>query len=77
MFITSQEPGSAGLAGTADTDGLLRRLLITAGINPPQPRSGWVLLRDLIDDRLLEALLERSRDEAGGLRLTGEVRHAG
>ena len=42
MFITSQEPGSAGLAGTADTDGLLRRLLITAGINPPQPRSGWL-----------------------------------
>jgi hypothetical protein len=26
----------------------------------------------LIDDRLLDALLERSRDEAGGLRLTGE-----
>src|SRR6266851_4649655 len=29
-------------------------------------------LRELIDDRLLDALLERSRDEAGGLRLTGE-----
>ena len=25
-----------------------------------------------MDDRLLDALLERSRDEAGGLRLTGE-----
>ena len=29
-------------------------------------------MRELIDDRLLDALLERSRDEAGGLRLTGE-----
>ena len=28
-------------------------------------------LRELMDDRLLDALLERSRDEAGGLRLTG------
>ena len=33
---------------------------------------GRVPLRALIDDRLLDALLERSRDEAGGLRLTGE-----
>jgi transposase-like protein len=31
-----------------------------------------VPLRDLIGDRLLDALLERSKDEAGGLRLTGE-----
>jgi transposase-like protein len=29
-------------------------------------------LRELMDDRLLDALLERSRDDAGGLRLTGE-----
>lgn len=28
--------------------------------------------QELMDDRLLDALLERSRDEAGGLRLTGE-----
>ncbi len=33
---------------------------------------GRVPLRQLMDDRLLDALLERSRDEAGGLRLTGE-----
>ena len=32
---------------------------------------GRVPLRELMDDRLLDALLERSRDEAGGLRLTG------
>jgi putative transposase len=31
-----------------------------------------VPLRELMDDRLLDALAERSRDEAGGLRLTGE-----
>jgi putative transposase len=29
-------------------------------------------LRELMDDRLLDALLERSLDQAGGLRLTGE-----
>jgi putative transposase len=29
-------------------------------------------LRELVDDRLLDELLERSRDDAGGLRLTGE-----
>jgi transposase-like protein len=29
-------------------------------------------LRELMDDALLDALLERSRDSAGGLRLTGE-----
>jgi len=31
-----------------------------------------VPLRELLDDGLQDALLERSRDEAGGLRLTGE-----
>jgi putative transposase len=31
-----------------------------------------VPLRQLMDDRLLDALLARSRDQAGGLRLTGE-----
>ena len=35
-------------------------------------QAGRVPLRELMDDRLLDALLERSRDEAGGLRLTGE-----
>jgi putative transposase len=33
---------------------------------------GRVPLRELMDDRLLDALLERSKDAAGGLRLTGE-----
>jgi putative transposase len=31
-----------------------------------------VPLRELMDDRLRDALLERSRDAAGRLRLTGE-----
>src|SRR5579862_5654759 len=31
-----------------------------------------VPLRELMDDRLLDELLERSKDAAGGLRLTGE-----
>jgi hypothetical protein len=31
-----------------------------------------VPLRELMDDPLLDALLERSRDQAGGVRLTGE-----
>jgi transposase-like protein len=36
------------------------------------PEAARVPLRELMDDRLLDALLERSRDQAGGLRLTGE-----
>ena len=49
------------------------------GDNSPGERSAGageaaarVPLRQLVDDRVLDALLERSRDEAGGLRLTGE-----
>ena len=38
----------------------------------PGLEAARVPLRELMDDRLLDALLERSRDEAGGLRLTGE-----
>ena len=46
--------------------GFCGRLLITAGINPLQPRGGAAVpLRELMDDRLLDALLDRSRDAAG------------
>jgi hypothetical protein len=38
------------------------------------PDPARVPLRRLMDDRLLDALLDRSRDQAGGLRLTGEAR---
>ncbi len=39
--------------------------------NPPSAMPSAPLL-ELLDDRLLDALLERSNDAAGGLRLTGE-----
>ena len=42
------------------------------GENPPAGERERVPLRELVDERLLDELLERSRDEAGGLRLTGE-----
>jgi putative transposase len=42
------------------------------GENPLPGQPDRVPLRELMDDRLLDALLDRSRDEAGGLRLTGE-----
>jgi hypothetical protein len=72
MSITRQGPGSAGLAGTADTDGLLGEAAHYGGGKSPSAAQRLAPLRELINDRLLDALLERSRDEAGGLRLTGE-----
>ncbi len=38
------------------------------GQNPPRTAA----VRDLVGDEVLDALLERSKDESGGLRLTGE-----
>jgi putative transposase len=52
---------AAALAGGGDPAGGAVR---EAGRRPP--------LRALMDDSLLDELLARSRDEAGGLRLTGE-----
>jgi Transposase, Mutator family len=55
----------AGMAGDGERDSF------------PGPGAGngaeaaRVPLRELVDDRLLDALLERSKDTAGGLRLTG------
>ena len=72
MSITRQEPGLAGLVHTSDTDGLLGEAAHYGGQKSPSPAQQLAPLRELIDDRLLDALLERSRDEAGGLRLTGE-----
>ena len=64
----------AGGAGTAPAEG--------AGGDGGNPLPGReagageqsvrVPLRELVDGRVLDELLERSRDEAGGLRLTGE-----
>ena len=57
--------GSPGMAGDGGN--------VPGGGEPGGGRdAARVPLRELMDDRLLDALLERSRDEAGGLRLTGE-----
>jgi transposase-like protein len=54
-------PGNPGTAGNGGIDG-------RGGLNP----SGRVPVRELLGDELLDALLERSKDDDGGLRLTGE-----
>ena len=55
-------PGMAGDGGS-----------VPGGGEPAGGRdAARVPLRELMDDRLLDALLDRSRDAAGGLRLTGE-----
>ena len=56
--------------------GTLKVEVLTEGVHSGDaggvvPESARVPLRELMDDRLLDALLERSRDQAGGLRLTG------
>jgi putative transposase len=54
-----------------DLKGFWGSPLITTG-KTPSAGTEAVPLRELMDNRLLDALPERSRDEAGGLRLTGE-----
>ena len=71
MSITRQEPGPAGMMQAHEPGEVLGDTSHYDGENPPG-RAEAVALRELIDDRLLDALLERSKDEAGGLRLTGE-----
>jgi transposase-like protein len=56
----------------AEPEGVLGDPSHYDGENPPSAGPQAVPLRELIDGRLLDALLERSMDEAGGLRLTGE-----
>jgi hypothetical protein len=57
MSVTYQEPGLAA-AGQDRGAGA-----VAAGAGAGGDR---VPLRELMEDRLLDALLERSRDEAGG-----------
>jgi putative transposase len=71
MSVTRQQPGSAGLAHTREPGPVSGETAHYGGENPPAAGTA-APLRELMDDRLLDALLERSRDEAGGLRLTGE-----
>jgi putative transposase len=59
--MVSAVPGKPGTAG----NGVMAH---HGGVNPP----GWVPVRELLGDELLDALLERSKDADGGLRLTGE-----
>ena len=72
MSVTRQEPVPAGMVHAAGPGGLLGDPSHYDGENPPSAGREAAPLRELMDDRLLDALLERSRDEAGGLRLTGE-----
>src|ERR1700722_20471008 len=67
--ITADEAAGAAVPSGAfhdGEDGLGERAVPGGG------QAARVPLRELMDDRLLDALLERSKDEAGGLRLTGE-----
>lgn len=72
MSVTRQEPVPAGMVDAAGPGGVVGDPSHYDGENPPSAGRDVVPLRQLMDDRLLDALLERSRDEAGGLRLTGE-----
>jgi putative transposase len=54
-------PGKPGIAGNGDVS-----------YHGGQYPVGEVRVRDLLGDEVLDALLERSKDENGGLRLTGE-----
>jgi len=61
--------GDSGVTSAMTGDGAN----VPAGGEPAGGRHpARVPLRELMDDRLLDALLDRSRDAAGGLRLTGE-----
>ena len=72
MSVTHQESVPAGMVHAAGAGEVLGDPSHYDGENPPSAGRDAVPLRQLMDDRLLDALLERSRDKAGGLRLTGE-----
>ena len=72
MSVTRQESVPAGMGHAAGSDGVVGDPSHYDEKNPPSDGPEAVPLRELIDDRLLDALLERSKDEAGGVRLTGE-----
>jgi putative transposase len=72
MSIAREEPLTAGLLRALEPGELTGDASYHDGEKPPSTRREVTPLRQLMDDRLLDALVERSRDEAGGLRLTGE-----
>jgi putative transposase len=72
MSVTRQEAVPAGMVQASEAGAGLGDPSHYDEKNPPGAGRDVVPLRELMDNRLLDALLERSRDEAGGLRLTGE-----
>ncbi len=70
------DPAGTVLAGSSVMPGMAGdggNVAAAAGAGPAAGGdAARVPLRELMDDRLLDALLDRSKDEAGGLRLTGE-----
>src|ERR1700746_3719519 len=72
MSVTRQEPVRSGMVTASERSAFSGESSHSDGGNPSSAGQVPVPLRELMDDRLLDALLERSRDEAGGLRLTGE-----
>ena len=72
MSVTRQEPVPAGMVTASRPGAFSGESSHYDGGNPPSAGPAPVPLRELMDDRLLDALLERSKDAAGGLRLTGE-----
>jgi hypothetical protein len=66
MSITRQAPGSPGLVHSGEADPVRGQAAPYGGEKSPLSGQRLAPLRELIDDRLLDALLERSRDEAGG-----------
>ena len=77
-MVKSVSRGNAGPYAPAGDSGVTPGMTgdgenVPAGADPAAGgEAARVPLRQLMDDRLLDALLDRSRDQAGGLRLTGE-----
>jgi len=59
MSTTRQEPVPAWMVQAAEPEGVLGDPSHYDGENPPSAGPEAVPLRELIDDRLLDALLER------------------
>jgi hypothetical protein len=66
MSVTRQEPVRSGMVTASERSAFRGESSSYGGENPPSAGLPPVPLRELMDDRLLDALAERSRDEAGG-----------
>jgi putative transposase len=72
MSVTQSPSGlAAGYPDTPGGDGVVHISAHYGGQNPPRVTER-VPVRQLLGDDVLDLLLAQSRDEAGGLRLTGE-----